>query len=214
MTEQKTFKRSIRARMEKTGESYAAARRELLAKAEREANGATSRAMKRPSQRRRSSGEPGSARASGSRSSMHGVEPSGRTREIAGQLPEVHDIEGWWAQSLTVMYETGARDAGQGPAGQRPVRGDRFEDGCGASRGAVRRLLRRGQATRWLPDGGLSERTQRPPKGARFDWEDGTTRVVGRFDRKGDGGDKSVVALAHERIPDAESLEEMKALLA
>lgn len=210
MTEQKTFKRSIRARMEKTGESYAAARRELLAKAEREANGATVESYETPV------AEETIVERTGKRSgewfaildAWGGTE---RThKEIAGQLTEVHDIEGWWAQSLTVMYEQarGMRAKGQRANGLFEATASKtvavpveelFDAFCDE-----------GRRRAWLPDGGLSERTQRPPKGARFDWEDGTTRVIVTFDRKGDGGDKSVVALAHERIPDAESLEELK----
>ena len=37
MTKQKTFKRRVRTRMEKTSESYTAARRQLLAHSERKA---------------------------------------------------------------------------------------------------------------------------------------------------------------------------------
>ena len=34
--------------------------------------------------------------------------------------------------------------------------------------------------TRWLPDAELSTRTATRPKSARYDWEDGSTRVVSR----------------------------------
>ncbi len=47
------------------------------------------------------------------------------------------------------------------------------------------------------------------PRGARDGWDDGTTRVVVGFEAKGEG--KSTVALAHERIPDAEEADRMKA---
>ena len=40
MTRQKTFKRKVRARMQKTGESYTAARRRLIAEGERPEAGA------------------------------------------------------------------------------------------------------------------------------------------------------------------------------
>ena len=40
MTAQKSFKRKVRARMAKTGESYTAARRQLIASGERPATGA------------------------------------------------------------------------------------------------------------------------------------------------------------------------------
>jgi uncharacterized protein YndB with AHSA1/START domain len=62
---------------------------------------------------------------------------------------------------------------------------------------------------RWLPDADLRERTATKPKGARFDWEDGRTRVVVGFEPKGE--DRSVAALQHEKLADAEEAERMKA---
>jgi uncharacterized protein YndB with AHSA1/START domain len=62
---------------------------------------------------------------------------------------------------------------------------------------------------RWLPDGELRERTSTRPKSARFDWGDGETRVNVGFQAKGD--ERSTVDLEHERLPDAEQAERMKA---
>jgi uncharacterized protein YndB with AHSA1/START domain len=62
---------------------------------------------------------------------------------------------------------------------------------------------------RWLPDGRLRERTASRPRSARFDWGDGTTRVIVGFEAKGEA--KSTVALEHERLPDAGEAERMKA---
>ena len=61
---------------------------------------------------------------------------------------------------------------------------------------------------RWLPDGELRERTATRPKSARFDWQDTTTRVIVDFTAKGES--KSVVALAHERLPNAAEAERLK----
>ena len=47
------------------------------------------------------------------------------------------------------------------------------------------------------------------PKSARYDWEDGETRVIVGFESLGES--KSRVALSHERLPDADSAEAMKA---
>ena len=128
--------------------------------------------------------------------------------KIATELTEGHGVDSWWAQTITVAYER-AR-------GLRPPHGGR--DGLfsvSASKTLdvpVERVfeaftddaLRR----RWLPDGELRERTSRPAKSARFDWADGVTRVNVDFDRKGDG--RSRVAVAHERLADAEAAEQMK----
>ena len=58
---------------------------------------------------------------------------------------------------------------------------------------------------RWLPGDVLRERTSQPGRSARFDWEDGATRVAVGFTAKGES--KSQVALQHERLPDAEAAE-------
>jgi hypothetical protein len=61
---------------------------------------------------------------------------------------------------------------------------------------------------RWLPGAELRERTATFPRTARYDWEDGSTRVVVGFEALGEA--KSRVALSHERLPDAETAGEMK----
>jgi hypothetical protein len=65
------------------------------------------------------------------------------------------------------------------------------------------------QRERWLPGAELSVRTATPPRTARYDWEDGATRLIVGFDDLGEA--KSRVALSHERLPDAEAAGEMKA---
>ena len=52
-------------------------------------------------------------------------------------------------------------------------------------------------------------RTATAPRSARYDWEDGSTRVIVGFDDLGER--KSRVALSHERLPDADTAEAMKA---
>lgn len=133
---------------------------------------------------------------------------SHRHGEIASELTDRHGVDHWWAQTITVGYER-AR-------GLRPAHGGR--DGLfsiSASRTLdvpVERLFEAfiddALQRRWLPGGGLRERTSQPGKSARFDWEDGTTRVNVGFTAKDKG--RSQVALAHERLPDAESAERMK----
>ena len=61
----------------------------------------------------------------------------------------------------------------------------------------------------WLPAAPLRERTAQPHRTARYDWGDGSTRVIVGFQAKGDA--KSTVAISHERLPDSESAEQMKA---
>lgn len=61
---------------------------------------------------------------------------------------------------------------------------------------------------RWLPGAALRLRTETPHKSARYDWEDGSTRVNVGFVRV--SAKKSRVALAHERLPDPDTAAEMK----
>jgi uncharacterized protein YndB with AHSA1/START domain len=62
---------------------------------------------------------------------------------------------------------------------------------------------------KWLTDGKMSLRTSHPGRSARFDWEDGSTRVsVGLIAK---GRSKATVAVAHERLADADEAETTKA---
>ena len=128
--------------------------------------------------------------------------------EIAAALTDEHGVEHWWAQTITVAYER-AR-------GLRPPHGSRdglFTVSASKTVGVgVERLFDAFMddelRERWLPDGELRERTAQPGRSARFDWGDGATRVNVGFEPKGDA--RSQVAVAHERLADAQAAEEMK----
>ena len=128
--------------------------------------------------------------------------------EIATELTDRHGVDSWWAQTITVAYER-AR-------GLRPALGGRdglFSVSASKTVGVpVERLFEAfvdaALRERWLPDGQLRERTSQPAKSARFDWGDGATRVNVGFEPKGDG--RGQVALAHERLADADAAEDMK----
>lgn len=205
MTRQKTFKRKVRARMQKTGESYTAARRRLIAAGERPEAGA---AEFEP---------PMSDDAIRERTGrgwdewfalLDAWEAASRPHpDVARWLRDEHGVDGWSAQSVTVGYE---RARGLRAPGQRP-------DGWSVTASKtvavpVERLYAAfgddGLRERWLPGAELHVRTASPPKSARYDWEDGSTRVIVGFYAKGDG--KSQVALEHARLPDADTAEEMK----
>jgi hypothetical protein len=100
MTRQESFKRRIRARMEKTGEKYAVARRSLIQQAER--TGWVSEPELSDEKVREATG-----RGWDEWCALIDVEP-GRDAghsTIAAQLIEHHGIDGWWAQTVTVGYE-------------------------------------------------------------------------------------------------------------
>ena len=132
-----------------------------------------------------------------------------RHGEIAAWLADEHGTGSWWAQTITVEYERarGMRPPGGGRDGMFTVSASRtvavpvgrlFEAFVDAD-----------QRRRWLPDDGLHERTSQPGRAARFDWQDGATRVNVGFTAK--GAARSQVALAHERLPDAEAAAQMRA---
>jgi hypothetical protein len=204
MTRQRSFKRLVRARMEKTGERYAAARAALLAAEEPAATEAPALTVSDDVIRRRT--------GRGWEEWFDLLDESGAIAkphpEIARWLGSEHGIDGWSAQSVTVSYERarGRRAVGEHADGfaitaQKTVAVpverlfDAFVDAS--------------QRARWLPDVDLRERTATRPKSARYDWGDGETRVIVGFEPKGD--EKSVVALEHARLPDAEEAERMKA---
>lgn len=130
-------------------------------------------------------------------------------REIADWLTGEHGVSPWWAQKLIVEYEQarGTRDAG--------VRPDGTFAGGASKRIAVpvERLydafVDASLRERWLPGAPLRERTSQAGRSARFDWDDGASRVNVTIADLGDA--KSQVAIEHDHLPDARSAAERKA---
>jgi uncharacterized protein YndB with AHSA1/START domain len=210
MTTHKTFKRRVRARSAKTGESYTAARARLLAKVDapvapsepdtQELTGMSDEAF------RAGSGRPigewlGILDAWGATDRTH--------TEIARWLVAEHEIGGWWAQSVTVAYErargmrakheraTGFYGTVTRTVGASPERiTDAFTDA--------------GTRAAWLPDAPMRQRTATRGRGARFDWDDPPSRVVVALVEKGPS--KTQVAVTHERLPDADAVARVKEL--
>jgi hypothetical protein len=206
MTRQRSFKRLVRTRMEKTGESYTAARAVLLAGEEPKA--ATEPPLATSDERIRERTGRGWEEWFDLLDDWGAAERTHRdiARWVADQLgigPLV-----WDAQAITSSYERarGLRAVGE------------TEDGFATSATRtvavpVERLfdavVDESQRRSWLPDGELSERTATRPKSARFDWGDGPSRVLVVFDAKGEG--KSTMALQHVRLPDLGEADRMKA---
>lgn len=203
MTSQKSFKRLVRARMAKTGESYTSARTVLLAARE-------PRAIERPAL---SMSDEAIRRRTGRGwekwfDLLDAWGAAARTHtEIARWVAEEHAIDGWDAQAVTVSYEraTGRRAIGE------------HTDGFTISASKTvavpvdelyEAFADESKRERWLPEGGLRERTALKPKSVRFDWGDGGTRVNVSFTAKGET--KSTASIQHERLADAEEAERMK----
>jgi len=192
MTSQKSFKQRVRTRMDKTGESYTAARAQLLPREAEPNVGPTDRPY---------SAWFAELDAWGATAVEH--------KQIAAWLMSERGVPGWWAQNITVEYERarGLRAVGQSRDGLFSVNASKtvavpVEQLFAAVVDPVRR-------DEWLPGVVLRERTATPHRTARFDWGEGSTRVIIGFEVKDER--KSVVALAHERLPDSESAATMKA---
>ena len=208
MTKERSFKRRVRERMSKTGESYAAARGQVSQKRERVRAARTRLAAttERPSDDkvRAATGKRWEAWFSildrwGARQRQHG--------ETAAFLMEEHDVPGWWAQSITMWYERarGMRLKHQQPGGFTIYASKTIAVPVHVLFDAfVNPRTRR----KWLTDGRMSVRTSQPGHTARFDWADGSTRVNVSFEEKGPA--KATVAVAHERLPDPDEAETAK----
>jgi len=191
MPKNKDLKRLTRSRMKKTGESYTAARAELVKKSKQDF-----------AERAGMSDPVVSAKTGrtweewvrlldtrGARSMTH--------RDIAEYLNQEHGVPGWWAQTVTVGYERirGLRDIGQRRSGE-------YEAGKTKTLPVpLRTLVRaftvartRGQ---WLPGVKWTVRTAIADKSMRVTWEDGTS-VELYFAAKGPG--KSQVAIQHRKL--------------
>ena len=211
MPTQKIFKQRVRARMTKTGESYTAARRQLLRKAPSRARGSTATGSRRSPASEpavdadalpdaslvvadaRWSARPASATPSGSPSSMPGARPTHTHTEIARWLSETHGAPGWWTQNITVAYERA-----RGMRARHQMR-DGFSISVTRTVGRGRRAGARGVHRR-APSRALAPRRSRCASGptraalsARFDWADPPSRVVVGVVPK--GADKTVVAV-------------------
>ena len=211
MTKEKSFKRRVRERMSKTGESYTTARSHVSEKRDRVQAARTrlAAADRSPVRRRRSRRRPGKKWDAwfsildrwGAREKKHG-------ETVGFLMDEHHVVAGWWAQSITVGYER--------------ARGMRLKhqqaDGFTVSASKTIAVpvdvlfdafVNPRSRRKWLTDGSMSLRTSQPGHTARFNWEDGSTRVNVSFVDKGPS--KSAVAVAHERLPDADEAETAKA---
>jgi hypothetical protein len=192
MTRQKSFKRLVRARMEKTGESYTAARAMLLTAEEPDGAWlATSDERIRERTGR------------GWEEWFDLLDTWGELthREIARRIAAELGIDplAWNAQAITMSYE---RTRGGRLAGQR-------DDGFAVTATKTLPVPVEQLFDAFLEQGELRERTSTRPKSARFDWAGGESRVNATFVAKGEAS--STVSVEHRRLADPDEAERMKA---
>ncbi len=191
MTTNRDFKRLVRTRMQKTGESYTAARVRLRAPA------------------------PDYDKKAGMKGTVV-LERTGRDwpewvalLDAAGAKAWTHTniakhvralgVSAWWSQAVTVGYERirGLREIGQRRSGAYEVNRSRtlpvsVDDLFAWFAGPRRR-------PRWLPGIKVVVRKATPPRSLRMTWPDGTS-VEGWFERKGPS--KATVTVQHTKLPD------------
>jgi hypothetical protein len=209
MPTDKDFKRLVRGRMQKTGESYTAARAHLRKQKP------TVAVAPAPADYARLAG----------RSDAILQERTGCTwerwvkaldyakaytwphREIAKHVAEKYKVPGWWAQTVTVGYERikGLRSVGQRRDGLfEASKSKTFGVPLTRLYGAFHNSRTR---ARWLPGVDLTIRTATRGKSMRITWPDRTSLEVG-FTRRGPA--KSQVALQHGKLPDRAAATRMK----
>lgn len=203
MTTQRSFKRLVRARMQKTGQSYTAARATLLAADDPQPTDGPALVVSDAVIRERT--------GRGWEEWFELLDGWGAAQRPAKQtrrwLVEEHGLESWGSQAVAIGFERARRLRAIGEHADGftitatktvavPVEElyDAFTDDA----------LRE----RWLPGAQLRERTATRPRSARFDWADDGTRVVVTFVAKEER--KGMVALSHERIAGAEEAERLK----
>jgi hypothetical protein len=218
MTANKDFKRLVRGRMLKTGESYTAARSNL-SKTGRVDSGTGGPNTRAPV------ATPDYAKLAGWSDELikaktgcdwdrwvkaldYAKAHEWPHREIARHIHEKYKIPGWWTQTVTVGYE---RIKGLRAIGQRRDGG--YEANKSRTYPVPLARLYRGfsdkrNRAKWLPGVDLTIRTATKDKSMRITWPDGTSVVVG-FLSKGNG--KSSVQVQHGKLSDKAAADKVKA---
>jgi hypothetical protein len=219
MTKQKDLKRLVRSRMQKTGESYTTARKQLTKKKTAKA---ASKTASKAAAKSKSALKSDFARIGGMSDEIV-AEKTGRTWQewvelldrahattmthtaIATLLYDKHDVPGWWCQMVAVGYE---RIRGLRARGQR--RDGKWEASKSKTFAVpVAELFEAWNAAKlrakWLP-GKVTVKRATPHKSMRLTMPDGSN-VELYFMAK---GEKSVVGVQHTKLPSKSDADERK----
>lgn len=202
MPKQKDLKRVIRTRMQKTGESYTAARLHIVSPGEKNPHADYGAAA----------GMADAAVAKGAgRGWSHWVAlldsfPDKSHRAMAQHVRSL-GVPSWWSQNVVVGYERirGLRVRGQRRSGKWDMSKSR------TFAVPVARLFEAWSDSKtrkkWLPEK-VTIRTAHAPKSMRLTWEDGTIVAIGFLDK----GAKSAVAVQHDGLESKADVERLKQL--
>jgi len=209
MTTNKDFKRLVRGRMLKTGESYTAARSHFMK------TGRAARPAARPAYATLAGWSDELIKSKTGCDWARWVEALDYAkahewshREIALYVREKFKVPMWWTQTVTVGYE---RIKGLRAIGQR--RDGAYEANKSRTYPVPLGRLYRGfsdkrNRAKWLPGVDLTVRTSTKDKSMRMSWPDGTSVVVGFMSK---GAAKSAVQVQHGKLPDKAAAEKVKA---
>jgi hypothetical protein len=207
MPTSKDLKRLARSRMKKTGESYTAARAQLIAKRTTKAAAAVDYAKKAGTADaavRKATGRDWKSWVA----ELDAVEATKLThRDIARHVQKTYNIGDWWSQMVTVGYERirDLRDRNQRRGGGYEVNKSKtIAVPVGKLYSAF--ATARGRAS-WLGDVALKVKKSTPNKTLRMLWPDGSP-LEAYFLPKGPA--KSQVTLQHRELPTAAAAEKMR----
>ena len=208
MPTNKDFKRLVRGRMHKTGESYTAARAQLLKRAQPDTTSRVDYAKLAGMM------SDAALKARTGCSWERWVRALDRVqahtwphRRIAQYVHTKYKTSSWWSQTVTVGYE---RIKGLRVVGQR--RGGEFRASKSKTFAVPLARLYRAFSdartrARWLPEVSLEVRTARANKAMRLTWPDRTSVEIGFL---GKGAAKSQVAVQHNKLPDHAAVTRLK----
>ena len=233
MPTNKDFKRLVRARMEKTGEAYTAARANLLKR------GPATARMSAPANLTREPAAPAIpvapaalvepaepanfAKLAGMSDAAikkatgctwekwaFALDYSGAEtwshRAIAEHVQRAYKTSDWWAQMVTVGYERikGLREIGQRRSGGFEATKSKT---IAAPASTVFRAFNDARARRkWLPGVKVTVRKAVPGKSVRMTWEDGTLVEVWLTSK----GAKTAASVSHRKLSGKEDVERRK----
>ena len=238
MTTQKDFKRLVRGRMQKTGESYTTARAKLLTQGDKrkaQSNGTNAE----------SNGHGIAAQLQAITPATPKVQPADFAKiagmsdekikektgcnwenwvfaldhveafkwphtEIARYVHEKYKVPGWWTQTVTVGYERirGLRERGQRRSGVWEASKSKT---INAAVGTVFRSFKQPKLrAAWLTNK-VVIRTSVPNKSLRLTWDDGTSVEVYIVSK---GRSKTQVAVQHTRLQNKQAADRMKSFWA